>query len=117
MFGVAAGLVLLMIPMVLLLVSDKTKKEKNAASTLKEGDWNQDRLFEECRILINDILNSDYSELNLNRAETMKREKQQIRLKKSIREACLGDAGDREYLKVARSISRLCFTSSTAVTS
>ena len=99
MFGVAAGLVLLMIPMILLLVSDKTKKEKNAASTLKEGDWNQDRLFEECRILINDILNSDYSELNLNRAETMKREKQQIRLKKSIREACLGDAGDREYLK------------------
>ncbi len=99
MFGVAAGLILLMIPMILLLVSDRSKKNRTAVLTLKEGDWNQDRLFEECRIMINDILNSDYSELNLNRAETLKREKQQIRLKKSIREACLGDAGDREYLK------------------
>lgn len=97
--GIAAGLALILLPIILILVSDSSKRKERREKTEEVTDMNPERLFEECRIIINEILNSDYSELNLNREETLKREKQQFRLKKSIREACLGDAGDREYLK------------------
>lgn len=58
-----------------------------------------EKLIEELRSNINTVLNTDVSELNLNRLETNKREQQQERLRRATRESCLGDAGDREYLK------------------
>ena len=86
-------------PMILILVTDTSGRKKKRNLKLSEGTMDFDSLLDECRKMINEILNSDYSELNLNQEETLKREKQQSRLKKAIREACLGDAGDREYLK------------------
>lgn len=58
-----------------------------------------DELCERCRQEINEVINRDYLELNLNRDETNKREVQQRKLRKATRNACLGDLGDREYLK------------------
>lgn len=86
-----------LIPAILLLVADPTGKKH----TDKDGrdNFGMNELLDECRIYINDSVCRDYSELYLNREETLKREKQQARLKTAIREACLGDAGDREYLK------------------
>ena len=86
-----------LIPAILLLITDPTGKKH----TDKDGrdNFGMNELLDECRIYINDSVCRDYSELYLNREETLKREKQQARLKTAIREACLGDAGDREYLK------------------
>jgi len=86
-----------LIPAILLLIADPTGKKH----TDKDGrdNFGMNELLDECRIYINDSVCRDYSELYLNREETLKREKQQARLKTAIREACLGDAGDREYLK------------------
>ena len=82
-----------------LLLYDSSKGRVRKGIKNDRADFESGKVFEECRLMINEILNSDYSELGLNREETLKREKQQIRLRKAIREACLGDAGDREYLK------------------
>lgn len=99
MTGIFTALLLILVPMfVIILVNPVYKKENNSYLTEK-GITGLEKLYDVCRIMINDIMNSDYSELNLNREETLKREKQQTKLKKSIREACLGDMGDREYLK------------------
>ena len=88
-----------LIPLLLMLISNPADKKEKKRNLWEGGRPDLNLLMEELRLIINDILNSDYSELKLNREETLKREKQQARLKKSIREACLGDAGDREYLK------------------
>ena len=63
------------------------------------GDMSIDMLCELCRQEINEVINRDYLELNLNREETNKREVQQRKLRRATRNACLGDLGDREYLK------------------
>ena len=84
-----------LIPAILLLITDPTGKKH----TDKDGrdNFGMNELLDECRIYINDSVCRDYSELYLNREETLKREKQQARLKTAIREACLGDAGDRIF--------------------
>ena len=86
-----------LIPTVLLMIADPSGK-KRADGDIRDN-FGMNEILDECRIYINDSVSRDYSELFLNREETLKREKQQARLKTAIREACLGDAGDREYLK------------------
>ena len=99
MTGVILAIILLLLPIILLLLFDRGNIKKKAGAEREEAYYKPDNIFEECRRIVNEVLNSDYSELGLNRAETVKREKQQNRLRNAIREACLGDAGDREYLK------------------
>ena len=86
-----------LIPAIFLIISNPTGK-KEAELSDRENIVLKD-ILEECRLYINDSVSRDYSELFLSREETLKREKQQARLKTAIREACLGDTGDREYLK------------------
>ena len=86
-----------LIPAIFLIISNPTGK-KEAELSDRENIVLMD-ILEECRLYINDSVSRDYSELFLSREETLKREKQQARLKTAIREACLGDTGDREYLK------------------
>ena len=68
-----------LIPAILLLITDPTGKKH----TDKDGrdNFGMNELLDECRIYINDSVCRDYSELYLNREETLKREKQQARLK------------------------------------
>ena len=99
MIGIIIALLLVLFPIIVLLLYDSSKGRVRKGIKNDRADFESGKVFEECRLMINEILNSDYSELGLNREETLKREKQQIRLRKAIREACLGDAGDREYLK------------------
>ena len=86
-----------LIPAVFLIICDPAGK-RDAVLSERENYVLKD-ILEECRLYINDSVSRDYSELFLSREETLKREKQQARLKTAIREACLGDTGDREYLK------------------
>ena len=99
MTGVILAIILLLLPIILLLLFDRGNIKKKAGAEREEAYYKPDNIFQECRRIVNEVLNRDYSELGLNRAETVKREKQQNRLRNAIREACLGDAGDREYLK------------------
>lgn len=93
-------LILIMLLMIcFILVSDSVRKHRDKAQVFNEEHFRPDNLCDECRKAVNEILNRDFIDLNLNREETMKREIQQARLRKATRQACLGDAGDREYLK------------------
>ncbi len=89
---------LLLVPVILLLITDRGYSRR-IVPRREDENFRLESLLEECRVKINEILNSDCSELGLNREETLKREKQQVRLRNAIREACLGDEGDREYIK------------------
>ena len=86
-----------LIPAVLLLIAEPSGKKHSDEAGRENFGMNE--ILDECRLYINESVSRDYSELYLSREETLKREKQQARLKTAIREACLGDAGDREYLK------------------
>ncbi|MCR5204344.1 MAG: CpaF/VirB11 family protein [Lachnospiraceae bacterium] len=99
MTGIIIAILILLIPIILILIFDQKDHRRKKNNQREEISYSPLRIFEECRKIINEIVNSDISELGLNREETLKREKQQNRLRSAIREACLGDAGDREYLK------------------
>ena len=86
-----------LIPAVLMLIAEPSGKKHSDEAGRENFGMNE--ILDECRLYINESVSRDYSELYLSREETLKREKQQARLKTAIREACLGDAGDREYLK------------------
>lgn len=45
------------------------------------------------------ILQTDYSELNLNKLETMKNERNQSKLRKALKECATGNAGSKAYVK------------------
>lgn len=92
----AAALLILVLMVVFSDAATRRRKEKK--------DWQRDHFHFEniCRTTkeaINEVANLDYNEMNLNSEERMKREKQQARLRRATREACQGDAGDRDYLK------------------
>jgi len=87
-----------LVPAVLIAMFDPSAKRKGKAGTIHDI-INLDTVLTECRLFINETVSRDYTELHLNREETIKREKQQARLKRALREACLGDVGDREYMK------------------
>lgn len=99
MIGVIVVFLALMLLCILVLAVDILKKGKKSGPQFENDHFTQDKLCEACREAVNAVLNSDLTELNLNREETLKREQQQARLRKATRQACLGDAGDREYLK------------------
>ena len=99
MINIIIAIILLILPVIIILLFDREGSAKKTRVLRDEAYFRPANIFEECRRIIDEVLNSDYSELGLNRAETVQRERQQNRLKNAIREAGLGDAGDREYLK------------------
>lgn len=89
-----------LVAIVLMLVfSDQAVKKRQLKEEWKKEHFRLDNLAKSCEEAINDVLNMDVKDLNLNRTEMAKREKQQARLRKATRESCLGDAGDRDFLK------------------
>ena len=83
----------------MLILSDNAAKKRAQKKILDKENFRIDVLCDACREEINHVLNEDYKEFNLNKEETHKRELQQARLRRATRDACLGDSGDREYLK------------------
>lgn len=72
------------------------KEEKDEEdSTLYHLNW----LITGIKDCINDIQNTNVADLNLNKNETNKREKQKLRLQKALRNCCFGDLGEKEYVK------------------
>lgn len=98
MIGTVTVLLIILLAIVIILISDIFLQHRQTSDT-QADDFSEDILCEKCRNAVNEVLNSDFSELNLNREETEKREIQQSRLRKATRKSCLGDSGDREYLK------------------
>lgn len=98
MTGVIAVIAAVLLLIVLILIADALTPKKSGVVFSAES-FREDKLCEACRQAINEVLNSDFQELNLNMEETVKREQQQARLRKATRQACLGDTGDREYIK------------------
>ena len=78
----------------------RQKKEENDYEYIYSGKQNRFEMLL-CRLKeeIDAVLESDVESFGLDKAETQKRLKQQKQLRRTTREACLGDAGDREYLK------------------
>ena len=99
MTGIILAVLLLLIPVMAVLIFDRKSTANGTDIKNSVLSYSTAGLFEKCRMIVNEIVNSDVGELGLNREETLKREKQQTRLRTAIRESCLGDAGDREYLK------------------
>jgi len=96
--GFIAVMIAILLMIIVILLADAFIPKKNTVVRGTE-DFKEERLCEACRQAVNELLNSDFQELNLNMEETLKREQQQARLRKATRQACLGDTGDREYLK------------------
>ena len=91
--------VALLAVVLMLIFSDQAAKRRKEKKDWKKDHFHFKNLCETCEAVINDVATMDYNELNLNREERMKRERQQVRLRRATREACLGDAGDRDFLK------------------
>ncbi len=79
-------------------MADKANKKEKASAFAKEH-FKISSLENSLRNRINEVLNADLSELSLNKRELEKREQQRAALAKNTREACLGDIGEREYVK------------------
>lgn len=99
MIGIFSVFIGLLVLFGVILAADLVGHRRVKSKDFAEEHFHQENLCEACREAVNDVLNSNLSELNLNHEETKKRELQQVRLRKALRQACLGDAGDREYLK------------------
>ena len=91
--------VALLTVVLMLIFSDSAQRRRKEKKDWKRDHFHFDVLCEACEECINEVANMDYNEMNLNREERMKRERQQARLRRATREACLGDAGDRDFLK------------------
>lgn len=75
----------------------REKKKDDVA--FDENYYTLENLLTVVRETINQDQIENVAELNLNRHETEKRERQKSLLRKSIRNCCLGDDGEREYTK------------------
>lgn len=91
--------VALLAVVLMLLFSDQAQKRRQEKRDWKRDHFQFEVLCRSVREVINEVLLKDYKELNLNMEETQKRINMQARLKKATRQACLGDAGDRDFLK------------------
>jgi len=70
---------------------------------LEESDYEDEYVIDSIVNVIkdtfNNILNNNISELNLNKDESLKRERQKSRLSKALRSCSFGDIGEKEYVK------------------
>lgn len=74
----------------------KEEKEKEVEDFSLYHINNLKKGIKEC---INELQNTNVADLNLNKVETKKREKQKLRLQKALRNCCFGDLGEKEFVK------------------
>jgi pilus assembly protein CpaF len=72
---------------------------KEQAKNFADDHFRVDSLVESLRERVNAELNVDYTTLNIPVSEIRKREENRALLAKNTRECCLGDAGEREFVK------------------
>lgn len=75
------------------------KKEKDSSNVNHSIVLSIPYLVEEVRETFNLILNTTASQWNLNKTETLKREKRRAALRKALRTCSYGDIGAKEYIK------------------
>lgn len=96
MFIIPAVALALAVPVYLLM---RKKETHGNAETFTDAHFKFENLTAELKEAVNEILNADLSNLHINPAEVHKRKVQQAKLRIATRQACLGDAGEGEYLK------------------
>lgn len=82
-----------------ILLKKQRREERLPRNTANLTEFTLELLTMRIREEVNEVLNSDIDVVGLDRNEIIKRKKQQSRLRRATREACLGDAGDGEFLK------------------
>ncbi|MDU6264534.1 MAG: ATPase, T2SS/T4P/T4SS family [Anaerocolumna aminovalerica] len=75
------------------------KKDKNSSNLNRPQELSIQYLIEGVRETFNIILNTDAAQWNLNKTETLKREKRRAALRKALRNCSYGDIGAKEYIK------------------
>ncbi len=75
------------------------KREKNAFNQNHPQELNIRYLVESVRETFNLIINADATQWNLNKNETLKKEKRKAALRKALRTCNCGDIGAKEYIK------------------
>ncbi len=75
------------------------KKEFNLNEKSDVNEYNLDYLLSGIKDTFNQILNTSAVDLNLNRNDTLKREKRKAKLRKALRTCNYGDTGAKEYIK------------------
>ena len=69
MINIIIAIILLILPVIIILLFDREGSAKKTRVLRDEAYFRPANIFEECRRIIDEVLNSDYSELGLNRAE------------------------------------------------
>lgn len=84
------------IPVYVLLHSGKAPEQRES---FPDSHFRFENLVGELKNTVNEILNADLTILHISASEVHKRKVQQAKLRIATRQACLGDAGEGEYLK------------------
>lgn len=83
----------------LIFIYKKIKQNPNVPREVSSDRYNLDYLIEGVKSAFEDILNKNINSLNLNKEETIKREKIKIIIRKSLRTCSQGDKGAKAYVK------------------
>lgn len=75
------------------------KKDINDDEDDKQEELSIETLGNEINETLNNATNVNIADLGLNKTETLKREKQKIRLSKALRYCSFGDTGEKDYVK------------------
>ncbi len=98
-YSIIALVVIIIVLVILIIRAANKASKKERVNNYSKDHFKIANLESSLRETINEVLNTDLSELSLNKRELEKREQQRATLAKNTREACLGDIGEREYVK------------------
>ncbi len=93
------NLLLIILICSVLILTAYNRYQKEAKMVHTDGELTIDRLVIAVNSAFEDILGRDFRELNLNRAETEKRENIRRLIRKSLKECAAGDERAKEYIK------------------
>lgn len=93
------NLLLIILICSVLILAAYIRYQKEAKMVHNDGELTIDRLVIAVNSAFEDILGRDFRELNLNRAETEKRENIRRLIRKSLKECAAGDERAKEYIK------------------
>ncbi len=94
-----AVIIALLILTALILVYRFIRRDYTTPAEIEDNKYAMDNLVAGVKKAFEDILNKNVSELNLNKTETLKREKNKILIRKSLRYCSYGDLGAKEFVK------------------
>lgn len=92
-------IILTMIVVIAILVIYYIFKNDINEEEVKRNDYSIDALSQEIKETFHNIVNTNIAELGLNQTETLKRERQKIRLSKALRNCSFGDTGEKDFVK------------------